>query len=77
MTLSELASKTERFLERVQQEELEYSRIESCIEKLKNEFDEELGSGILCLEDSMVDSRMRAVDILIEDFIKELKKNYD
>lgn len=77
MTLSELANKTEKFLERVQQEELKYSRIEDCIEKLRSEFGGELGSGVLFLEDAMVDSRIGAVDILIENFIKELRKNYD
>ena len=77
MTLSELASKTETFLERVLEEKLKYSKIEDCIEKLRSEFGEELGSGVLFLEDAMVDSRVGAVDILIENFIKELKKNYD
>lgn len=75
MTLSELASKTEKFLEKVQQEELKYSRIEDCIEKLRNEFGGELGSGVLFLEDAMVDSRYQSANELARDFVKELEES--
>lgn len=74
MTFDELVNKTEKFLERVQQEELEYFRIEAGIEKLRSEFDGKLGNGILSLEESVVDNKMVAVDILIENFIKELRE---
>ncbi len=47
MTFDELVNKTEKFLERIQQEELKYSRIEDCIEKLRSEFGGELRTGIL------------------------------
>lgn len=75
MNLSELANKTERFLERVQQEELKYSRIEDCIEKLRNEFGGELRTGILFLEDAVVDSRCQSIDGLVIDFVKELEES--
>ena len=75
MTIGELVSKTERFLKRVQQEELKYSIIEDCIHKLKSEFDEELGDGILFLEDALVDNRCQSVEELSRDFVKELEQN--
>ena len=75
MTISELASKTERFLKRVQQEELKYSIIENCLDKLISEFDEELRSGILFLEDALVDNRCQSVEELARDFVKELEQN--
>ena len=75
MTFDELANKTEKFLERVQQEELKYSRIEDCIEKLRSEFGGELRTGILFLEDAMVDSRCQSIDGLVRDFVKELEES--
>lgn len=75
MTLNELAVRTERFFERVEEEELKYSRIEDCIKKLRDEFGGELGSGILFLEDAMVDSEYQSVDKLVRDFVKELEEN--
>lgn len=75
MDLSELVNKTEKFLEKVRQEAFKYSRIEDCIEKLRSEFGGELGSGVLFLEDAMVDSRYQSADELARDFMKELEES--